>query len=212
MIRSLASAGALIAVLVACQSTVVPTPTASPGAPAAATSAGTSTPPDPSAAPTTSPSPSFNRPDPGADVPPIADPYWLGVGGPSSVEVKDAAGNVIRSDHGMGYQVLLGGGIEGNILINGRAVGNLEWAVSQGQDGNDLEKDPLQEQVGHLSKNLTVTTKRQGGVDVTFVDSNTADLEYHAAYWWATDHSRWFTLTAFDQADMTGIVTALLGP
>jgi hypothetical protein len=207
-IRSLLVAGVLIGVVAACQASVVPPAIPNPSAPASA-----AIPSQPaSVAPTPTPAPSFNRPDPGADAPPIADPYWLGVGGATALEIKDAAGQVIRTDHGKGYQVFLGGGLEGGIVVNGRDVGSLEWIVSVGPYANELETDPMQEQLDHMSDNMTLTPKHQGGSDVTLVESPLADLDYHAAYWRTPDRSRWFTATAATQADLIGIVTALLGP
>jgi len=173
-----------------------PSPTASPIA-VVPTTAPT---PVPSNRP--SASPDLGRPDPGPDAPTIAEPYWLGVGAPESSTLADANGTVTRQLHGMTYQVIEGGRVEDDIIVNGRIVGAVSWTVVEIDDGGD----PMMEQVEGFNGDVEATTI--DGIDVHYLRS--AEASYFSAYWWEPSHDRYMTVFVSEETDLEPLTEALV--
>jgi hypothetical protein len=195
------SALAAITVLVAACASPVPSVMPSSDPTAAPTTHGSVT---PAPTPMPTPSPDLGRPDPGPDAPAIADPYWLGVGSPGSSTVTDASGTITHQHHTMTYQVIEGGRVEGDTILDGRIVGSVGWTVIDIDDGRG--DDPMLEQVGGFDGDPEQVTI--DGTDVYFLRS--PDAAYFAAYWWEPGQARYFTVVVSEATDLELVTEALI--
>jgi hypothetical protein len=182
----------------------------------------------PSTVPAVAPTPSASAPNRPAHAgsPAIAEPYWLLFNGTSTATFTGADGNVTQTDRGESYQVLMGGSLEGTILMNGEVVGMLEVTITEGESTPGL--DPIEQQYGaqiddvlptagvlHPSPNpfWTRTTQQRGGfrVYVRVPAHPTADLEVATdGFWWDGSHEKWYQLSV--TKDFASVLTAVLGP